>query len=171
MNRPIVVTLPASPDGPAARRRRGDLPPPRQPRVNAFRLQKFAGRVFNEPDETEWRELASKDWREFLNRRFALTDTEKATLDTLDAESTSLIAKGIQQLIKSGGALTIALPEHGKSGELTLLGPGADSQLRSKKKAVAPSASGRAGASTNFNIPIVHCSFDANCRNWRCKWG
>jgi len=172
MNRAIIVTLPAAPHGPAARRRRGELPPPRRPRVNEYRLQKFSGRVFNEPDQTEWRDLAAKDWREFLDRRFTLSEAQKATLDALDEESTAIIAKGVQQLIQTGGALEITLPEGGKPGKLTLLGPAAQDKPRSKAKAVArTTGSGGAGTSTSFTIPIVHCSFDANCRHWRCRWG
>lgn len=160
----IVIALTPSPDGPTLRRRRGELPPARRPRVNAYRLAKFAQRVFNDRHETEWRDLADNDWRDFMVRRFTLSDAERATLDQLDPAIVEHIASAVRALITSGGALEATLPEGKSGGRLVFLGP----KAAARTKAAAGSRKPR---ELRFTIPIMDCSFDANCRNWRCRAG
>lgn len=159
----LVVTIPVSPDGPAMRRRRGQLPPPRRPRLSAYRLAKFADRTFNDRSEQEARDLATADWRGFLEQRFSLSDAEQRALRELPPEVVDEIANAVRALTKSGGAIAVALPEGRKGGEITFFGPEASPRRRA---AARPS-----GDSSRYTIPIVKCSFDANCRNWRCRPG
>ena len=145
---------------PSERRRRGTPAPPRRPRVTSYRLSKFAGRVFNETTESEWRELAAKDWREFMRKRFRLSDAQREAIESIDEEASSSIAATVQELIKTGGAMDIVLPEGRKGGEVTFSGPDG----------------GKGGGGTralargrSFSIKILKCTFDANCRNWKCR--
>src|SRR6185436_8733013 len=94
------VFVPVSPGGPNMRRRRGELPPPRQPRLNAFRVAKFAHRLFNEKAEEEWRNLAAADWRAFVNRRFKLTDDQRGALAAMDEAVVARIAEAVRQLLE-----------------------------------------------------------------------
>jgi hypothetical protein len=162
----MIVTIPASPDGPAMRRRRGELPPPRRPRLDAHRLEKFAGRLFNERSEPEWRQLAAEDWRAFLERRFVLTDAERDALAAIDDGTVAQIAETVRELVKAGGELAAALPEgRGERGEIVF--SRADGRGRSgRSKPATRRPSGR-----SISIPILKCSFDANCRNWKCRPG
>lgn len=153
-----------SPDGPAMRRRRGDLPPPRRPRVNAYRLAKFAHRVFNDREAGEWRDMATRDWRDFMERRFTLSEAERATLASLDDAIVEHIAQAVRQLAASGGALHITLPEGKSGGRVAFLGPTTTSKRRTTAR--------KSGSQDlRFTVPIVDCSFDAHCRNWRCRAG
>jgi hypothetical protein len=135
------------------RRRRGELPPPRRPGLNAYRLAKFAGRIFNERSEPEWREVAREDWRAFIDRRFKLTDAERDALAAIDEEVVAQIAETVRELIRSGGELEVTLPEGRKGGEL-VFSRGAGTARRRAASAV-----------------VLRCSFDANCRNWKCRAG
>lgn len=164
----MILAIPVSPDGPAMRRRRGELPPPRRPRLNAYRLDKFAGRIFNDRSEPEWRELAAEDWRAFLNQRFVLTDAERDALAAIDEETAAQIAETVRELVKTGGELAAALPEgRRKRGEIIFSRVDPSSRSgRSKGAARKPS-----GAGSRITVPILKCSFDANCRNWKCRPG
>ena len=145
MSNTMGVFVPVSPDGPAMRRRRGELPPPRQPRLNEFRVAKFAHRLFNEKAEEEWRNLAAADWRAFVNRRFKLTDDQRGALAAMDEAVVARIAEAVRQLLESGGEASIVLPEGRNGGQLVFEATG-----RKKR-------------------PVLECSFDANCRNWKCE--
>jgi hypothetical protein len=146
------------------RRWRGEFPPPRRPRLNGYRLAKFADRIFNDPSEAEWRELAGGDWRSFVHRRFVLTDGQREALDAVDDDSVARIAETVRQLIKNGGQLQVTLPEAGKGGEIVFSRIDED---RNQKAAGAQEAS----QARRITIPVMKCSFDANCRNWKCRPG
>ena len=166
MTDPIVVVIPASPDGPAMRRRRGELPPPRQPRLNSYRLAKFANRLFNDKSEAEWRELLAGDWRQFMQRRFRLSDEQHAALSALDADTVASIADAARQLLESGGEVQATLPDGKRGGQLVLAEAG-----KERKRAATAAAAPGGGTTTGFTIPIIKCTFDANCRNWKCRRG
>lgn len=161
MNDRMVVAVPVSPDGPAMRRRRGQPPPPRRPRLDAYRLAKFAGRIFNERSEPEWREVAREDWRAFVERRFKLTDPERDALAAIDQEVVAQIAETVRELIRTGGELEATLPEGRKGGELVF--------SRARTSARARGARGSARRSRAAPVPVLRCTFDANCRNWKCR--
>jgi len=130
-------------------------------------LAKFADRVFNDRSESDLRDLAAEDWRAFLDRRFLLTDAERAALAAVDGEVAAHIAETVRELIKSGGALEVTLPEARKGGEVVFSRVDSYSRAR-KSKGGARQASVRA---RRITVTILKCSFDANCRNWKCRPG
>ena len=146
------------------RRRRGELPPPRRPRLNSYRLSKFANRIFNDKSETEWRDLIAEDWRQFMERRFSLSDAERAALAALDEETVESIANAARQLLESGGEVQATLPEGKRPGQLVL-------GAAKGRKMAAAAAPGGGGPTSGLTIPIIKCTFDANCRNWKCRRG
>jgi len=165
MTDPILLVIPASAEGPAMRRRRGELPPPRRPRLNSYRLSKFANRLFNDKSETEWRDLIAEDWRQFMERRFRLSDAERAALAALDEETVESIANAARELLETGGELQATLPEGKRAGQLVFAGPAKG------RKVTAAAAAAPGGPTTGFTIPIIKCTFDANCRHWKCRRG
>jgi len=135
------------------RRRRREPPPPRRPSLNTFRLVKFARRLFNERGEPHWRELGAHDWRAFVLQRFRLTLAQKETLATLPDDVVTEIAGAVRRLVEGGGLLEAQLPDDRKSGRLQF----------SESRLVGDLPDAR------MMVPILDCTFDADCRNWRCR--
>ncbi len=176
-----IVTIPVGDDGPAMRRRRKEPPPPRRPRIDEYRLAKFADRLFNErsrderEQDRELRDLAERDWRTYIDARFRLSEAERETLASLPDEVVDHIADAVHTAMSRGGALSVRLPRGKEGGEIVIFGPapGERASKRTKKASVTARTAGSSTSpgSAGFKIPILKCTFDANCRNWRCRPG
>ena len=100
-----------------------------------------------------------KDWRAFIASELSLSKTQTDNLQNIPAEEVEKVQRAFREAIKHGGEFSLSLGSEsarkGAAGELTIKG--------------AAAAAGKTARS--FTIPLVKCTFDANCRNWKCKFG
>ena len=98
-----------------------------------------------------------KDWRAFIASELSLSKTQTDNLQNIPPEEAEKVQRALREAIKHGGEFSLSLGSEsarkGAAGELTIRGAAAGKTARS------------------FTIPLVKCTFDANCRNWKCKFG
>jgi hypothetical protein len=152
MSDPVVLTLTPAPGGPTLRRARGEPPPMRRPRLDAYRLAKFAWYVLNDPALTEPRTRLVDDWRAYVRWQFRLTPAQDAALQAVGPEAAAAIARTVRRLVETGGELAARLPGDGSGGELVFTAYGDAKARGAKAKSTA-----------------LTCTFDANCRNWSVR--
>jgi hypothetical protein len=99
-----------------------------------------------------------KDWRAFIASELSLSKAQTDNLQNIPAEEVEKVQRALREAIKHGGEFSLSLGSEsarkGAAGELTIKGA---------------AAAGKTARS--FTIPLVKCTFDANCRNWKCKFG
>lgn len=99
----------------------------------------------------------SKDWRAFVASEFSLSKTQMDNLRSIPATEVNKVQRALREAVERGGEFSLTLGSEGArkgaAGQLTVMGGGAAATAR------------------RFTIPLVKCTFDANCRNWKCKFG
>jgi hypothetical protein len=148
----MISIVPVSPDGPAMRRRQGKPPPTRRPRLDAYRLGKFARRVFNDPSLAAPRAMVVEDWRAYVRHQFRLSAAQDAALAAVDREVAAAIARTVRRLVEGGGELSATFPHEGQGGQVVFTGYGDGKTRGDRPKATA-----------------LTCTFDAECRNWTAR--
>jgi hypothetical protein len=103
-------------------------------------------------DPTRARQLKG-DWMKLLQAELAVTDRQKEHLSLVPAGDAKELQSAIALVVDHGGTIHIDRDSEHSPGVLV----------------VQPKQPG--GETLDFSIPIFHCTFDANCRNWHCGWG
>jgi hypothetical protein len=99
----------------------------------------------------------SKDWRAFVASQLSMTKTQLDNLRSIPPTEVDKVQRALREAIERGGDFSLTLGSEssrkGAGGQLIVMGGGAAATAR------------------NFTIPLVKCTFDANCRHWKCKFG
>lgn len=99
----------------------------------------------------------SKDWRAFITSELSLSKTRLDNLRSIPAAEVDKVQRALREAIERGGEFSLTLGSEsarkGAAGQLIVMRGTAAASVRS------------------FTIPLVKCTFDANCRNWKCKFG
>ena len=129
-----------------------------KPALTANRVNQLIRPLLGQKRERSAARL-SKDWRAFIAGEFSLSKTQLDNLRSIPPAEVDKVQQALRETIEGGGEFSLTLgsdsARKGATGELIIMrGP------------ASASASAR-----RFTIPLVKCTFDANCRNWKCKFG
>lgn len=127
---------------------------PHKPGLTGVRVKELARVVLDKRSKDPRRELLRKDWRALVHQEFHLSGTQEENLRKIPTPEVERIQAAIHQAMDKGGEIDLELPSESASGSgsLTIRGP-----------------SGEPSPMLRFEIPIIKCSFDAYCSNWRCN--
>jgi hypothetical protein len=95
----------------------------------------------------------SRDWRAFIAGELSLSDTQAGNLRNIPANEVAKIQRAFKHVVTHGGEFSVKLGEGKSEGSLIIKMTGTGATARS------------------FKIPLLTCTFDANCRNWHCHLG
>jgi len=93
------------------------------------------------------------DWKTLFEKALPLTPGQKASITSIPEADAKELNSAVAMVVDHGG--TIHLQRQSESSPGTLI--------------IQPLENGNRTA--ELSVGVFHCKFDANCRNWHCKWG
>ena len=94
-----------------------------------------------------------EDWRQLVLDEFAVTAEQRASLADIPPDDARKLQDAVALVVDQGGTIRLERESERSPGRLI----------------VAPEPAGSATA--ELSVGVFHCTYDANCRNWRCGWG
>ena len=112
--------------------------------------------LLREGYHTERAQRMKADWRTALNSELSLTAAQHRSLANIPPRQARMIGKAIASVLYNGrGEVAVTAATDDGPGRLTVT------------KASAASNS----QALRINIPLIDCTFDADCGNWQCGLG
>ncbi len=100
---------------------------------------------------------AKQDWIAFVLDELRPTQGQKQNLSNLPPEIVNSLQRAINDAIDHGGDVEVAFADPAAKGGI--------GKLVIEKSEVSD------GPTPRLKIPILSCTFDANCDNWECRPG
>ena len=94
-----------------------------------------------------------EDWRQLLLDEFAVTAEQRASLADIPPDDARELQNAVALVVDQGGTIRLERESERSPGRLIVAPEPADS------------------ATAELSVGVFHCTYDANCRNWRCGWG
>lgn len=137
--------------------------PTGRPPLTADALNAAADVVFSGSPEAEAHaRQVERDWRAYVLASFRLKSRQKESLDAIPPEVVEDIQRALRQALESGGgSARIRLVSGSKR---------ADARGELVVSAAKRSRQGGGGSAARLKVPILRCTFDADCRDWDCTW-
>ena len=127
-----------------------------KPALTANRVNQLIRPLLGQKSDRRAAKLG-KDWRAFIAGELSLSKTQLDNLRSIPPAEVDKVQQALREAIDGGGEFSLTLGSEsvrkGAAGELVITRGAASASARS------------------FTIPLVKCTFDANCRNWKCKFG
>lgn len=134
-----------------------------KPRLTGASATLLFKTVLNREQPDSRAKKLKKDWKAFFESEFHLSEMQRTHLQDISAEEGEKIRRGFSEAADKGGDVRLTLASDAR-GRRSAGEPGGSLTISSS--AASPSATAR-----RFKVPLLHCTFDANCRNWKCKLG
>lgn len=95
----------------------------------------------------------SRNWRALIAGELSISVIQAENLRSIPADEVAKVQRAFKHVVTHGGEFKAKLGEGKSEGSLIINMTGTGATLRT------------------FKITILTCTFDANCRNWRCHLG
>jgi len=118
-------------------------------RLTTPKLNRWLASAVSDPALAE---ALRRDWRKAVQQAFQLTASQAEHLAGIPDREFSLISNAVQKVVGNGGLLRVDRKSENSAGDLYI-------------EPAAPEGSPR------LRIPILHCSFAADCSDWSCGPG
>jgi hypothetical protein len=128
----------------------GWVPARRKPPLTTATANQWITNVLADPVRA--RQLRA-DWRQLVLDEFTVTAEQRASLADIPPDDARELQDAVSLVVDQGGTIRLERESERSPGRLV----------------VAPGPAGPVTA--ELSVGIFHCTYDANCRNWRCGWG
>ena len=95
----------------------------------------------------------SRDWRALIATELSISVVQAENLRSIPAEEVAKVQRAFKHVVTHGGEFNVKLGEGQSEGSLIIRMTGTGTTQRT------------------FKIPLITCTFDANCRHWHCHVG
>lgn len=124
-------------------------------------LRALAKRVLQEGERVR---RAKRDWVAFVVDELKLTKVQKENLAKLPRDIVQLLQQSFNEALDGGGDIDLDIAF------------GSAAKADSERGSAEPSGrlvieKSKSEAGPRITIPVLHCTFDANCDNWSCNVG